>query len=169
MHGNKGSACAYPHPPMCFKYIKRGPKVCAKGTSCKFAHPKLCCASLVSGKCNRNYFYHVTGSARSNHMNATSNSPQNKMHGSNYHPTPLMQVRVPPPHVPKPISNAPQTNTASSPPKLPYQTPTCSYYLFFRRAKGSKISNVADATNPESGHAKYAESDAAPFALPKTL
>ena len=25
MHGKKGSDCAYPHPPMCFKYIKRGP------------------------------------------------------------------------------------------------------------------------------------------------
>ena len=49
------------------------------------------------------------------------------------------------------------------------RTPTCSYYFFFRRAKGSKISNVADATNPESAHAKYAESDVAPFALPKTL
>ena len=47
-------------------------------------------------------------------MNATSN-PQNKMHGSNYHPTPLMQVIVPPPHVPKPVSNSPQTNTASPP------------------------------------------------------
>ena len=46
--------------------------------------------------------------------------------------------------------------------------PTCSYYFFFRRAKGSKISNVADATNPESAHAKYAESDVAPFGLPKT-
>ena len=49
----------------------------AKGTSCNFVHPKLCRASLVSGKCDRNrcYFYHVTGSARSNHMNATSNPP----------------------------------------------------------------------------------------------
>ena len=25
MHGKRGSDCAYPHPPMCFKYIKRGP------------------------------------------------------------------------------------------------------------------------------------------------
>ena len=113
MHCKKGSDCAYRHPPMCSKYIKTGPKGCAKGTSCNFVHPKLCRASLVSGKCDRNrcYFYHVTGSARSNHMNATSN-PQNKMHGSNYHPTPLMQVSVPPPHVPKPVSNAPLTNTA---------------------------------------------------------
>ena len=47
-------------------------------TSCKFVHPKICRASLVSGKCDRNrcYFYHVTGSSRSNHMYATSNPPK---------------------------------------------------------------------------------------------
>ena len=90
MHGKKGSDCAYPHPPMCFKYIKRGPKGCAKGTSCNFVHQRLCRTSLVSGKCdhNRCYFYHITGSARYNHMNAIINTPQHKMHGSNYHPTP---------------------------------------------------------------------------------
>ena len=133
MHGKKDSTCAYPHPPMCFKYIKRGPKGCAKGTSCKFAHPKLCRASLVSGKCNRNrcYFYHVTGSARSNHMNATSIPPQNEMHGSNYLPTPLMQVSVPSPHVPKPVSN-----TASPPAQTPISDPQPVHTTsFFRRAK----------------------------------
>ena len=46
--------------------------------------------------------------------------------------------------------------------------PTCTYYFFFRRAKGNKISNVTDATNPESAHAKYAESDVTPIARPKT-
>ena len=96
----KGSDCAYPHPPMCFKYIKRGPKGCAKRTSYNFVHPKL----------------------RSNNMNATSN-PQNKMHGSNYHPTPLMQVSVPPSHVSKPVSNAPQTNTVSPPAQTPISDP----------------------------------------------
>ena len=132
MHDKKGSDCAYPHPPMCFNYIKRGPKGCAKGTSCNFVHPKLCRASLVSGKCDRNrcYFYHVTGSARSNHMNATSN-PQNKMHGSNYHPTPLMQVSVPPPHVPKPVSNAPQSNTASPPAQTPISDPQPAHTTSF--------------------------------------
>ena len=110
----------------CVSSTLRGPKGCAKGTLslCNFVHPKLCRASLVSGKCDRNrcYFYHVTGPARSNHMNVTSN-PQNKMHGSNYHPTPLMQVSVPPPHVPKPVSNAPQTNTASPPAQTPISDP----------------------------------------------
>ena len=56
-------------------------------------------------------------------MNATSNPPQNKMHGSNYHTTPLMQVCVPPPHVPIPVSNAPQTNTASPPAQTPISDP----------------------------------------------
>ena len=103
-------------------------------------------------------------------MNVTSIPPQNKMHGSNYHPTPLMQVSVPSPHVPKPVSNVTQTNTASPPAQTPISDPQPVHTTsFFRRAKGSKISNVADATNPESTHAKYAESDVAPFALPKTL
>ena len=70
--------------------------------------------------------YHVTGSARSNHMYATSNHPPlppKEMHGSNYHPTPLMQVSVPSPHIPKPVSNAPQTNTASPPVQTPISDP----------------------------------------------
>ena len=92
MHSEKGSACAYPHPPMCFKYIKRVPKGCAKGTSCKFAHPKLCRASFVSRKCIRNrcYFYHVTNSKiienfRSSHERV-SNSNRT---------TPLMNLNIP--------------------------------------------------------------------------
>ena len=98
----------------------------------KVLHEKQCRASLVSGKCDRNrcYFYHVTGSARSNHMNVTSN-PQNKMHGSNYHPTPLMQVSVPPPHVHKPVSNAPPTNTASPPAQTPISDPQPAHTTSF--------------------------------------
>ena len=145
MYGKKGSDCAYPHPPMCFKYIKRGPKGCAKGTSCKFEHPKLCHTLLVCGKCdyNRCYFYHVTGSVTSNHMYATSN-PKKNMHGSNYHPTPMMQVSVPPPHVPKPVSNAPQTNTVSPPAQTLISDPQPVHTTsFFRRAKGNRIPNVA--------------------------
>ena len=93
-------------------------------------HPKLCRASLVAGKCDRNrcYFYHVTGSARSNHMNATSN-PQNKMHGSNYHPTPLMQVSVPPPHVS--TSCSPPTYTASPPAQTPISDPQPAHTTSF--------------------------------------
>ena len=34
-----------------------------------------------------------------------------------------MQVSVPPPHVPKPVSNAPQTNTASPPAQTPISDP----------------------------------------------
>ena len=103
MHGKKGSACAYPHPPMCFKYIKRGPKGCAKGTSCKFAHPKLCRASLVSGKCNRKrcYFYHVTNSKTTEN----SRSSHERVSNSN-RATPLMNLNIPPynPHLATTIS-----------------------------------------------------------------
>ena len=49
--------------------------------------------------------------------------PPKKMHGSNYHQTPLMQVSVPSPHVPKPVSNAPQTNTVSPPAQTPISDP----------------------------------------------
>ena len=49
--------------------------------------------------------------------------PPNKMQGSNYHPNPLMQVSVPPPHVPKPVSNTPQTNTVSPPAQTPISDP----------------------------------------------
>ena len=113
MHGKKGSACAYPHPPMCFKYIKRGPKGCAKGTSCKFAHPKLCRASLVSGKCNRKrcYFYHVTNSKTTEN----SRSSHERVSNSN-RATPLMNLNIPP-------YNPHQANSASlNPTHIQHQT-----------------------------------------------
>ena len=101
MHGKKGSACAYPHPPMCFKYIKRGSKGCGKGTACKFAHPKLCRTSLVSGKCNRCYFYHVTNSKTTEN----SRSSHERVSNSN-RATPLMNLNIPPynPHQAKTAS-----------------------------------------------------------------
>ena len=91
------------HPPMCFKYIKRGPKGCAKGTSCKFVHPKLYHASFVTGKCNRNrcYFYHVT------HSKITENSRSSHERASNSNrEIPLMNLNLPP-------YNPPQAKTAS--------------------------------------------------------
>ena len=106
MHGKKGSA-------MCFKYIKRGPKGCAKGTSCKFAHPKLCRASLVSGKCNRKrcYFYHVTNSKTTEN----SRSSHERVSNSN-RATPLMHLNIPP-------YNPHQANTASlNPTHIQHQT-----------------------------------------------
>ena len=53
--------------------------------------------------------------------------PPNKMHGSNYHPTPLMQVSVPPPRGNKPVSNTPQTNTAQTPISDPQPVHTTSF------------------------------------------
>ena len=100
----KGSECYFPHPPMCFKYVKKELRGCAKGISCKFAHQKLCHVSFVSGRLYRTncYFYHVTGAVTSSTpIYATTNNLQNKMTGPNYYPTPLMQVSVPPRHVPK--------------------------------------------------------------------
>ena len=141
MHVKKCSDFAYPHLPMCFKYIKRGPNGCVKGTSCKCVHPKLCRASLVSGKCdcNRGYFYHVTGSARSNHMYVTSNpAPPHKMHGPNYHPTPLMQVSVPHPMFPNLSLTQHRLILFYPLSKLPYQTPTSSYYFFIEELKDIK-------------------------------
>ena len=59
-YGKKGLGCSYPHPPMCFKFIKSGYKGCPKGDSCKYAHPKISRSSLLSHKCDqvKCYFYH---------------------------------------------------------------------------------------------------------------
>ena len=123
----------------------------------------------MSGKCDRNryYLYYITGSARSSTpMHVTSN-PLNRMHGPNYYPTPLMQASVSPPHVPKHVSDPPQTKVSPTPiPHIKAQPDNTTY--FFRRAKEHKIPNVPDATNSESAHARYHESDVAPTAFPKT-
>ena len=86
------------HP--CVSSTLRGPKGCAKGTSCKFVHPKLCHASLVSGKCNRCYFYNVTI------PKITENSrPSHEWASHSNRATPLMNLNRPP-------YNPPQANTA---------------------------------------------------------
>ena len=97
-YGKKGLGCSYPHPPMCFKFIKSGYKGCPKGDSCKYAHPKICCSSLLSHKCDRDecYFYHATGTVRPNlnqdlHINTVPKRPFSD-------PAPLMHIRLPPCH-----------------------------------------------------------------------
>ena len=44
-HGKKGTNCKYTHPPLCYKFIKKGDLAggCKNGESCKYAHPRLCC------------------------------------------------------------------------------------------------------------------------------
>ena len=90
----KGLGCSYPHPPMCFKFIKSGYKRCPKGDSCKYAHPKICRSSLLSHKCDRVkcYFYHATGTVRHNlnqdlHRNTVPKRPVSD---------PVMHIRLRP-------------------------------------------------------------------------
>ena len=95
-YGKKGLGCSYPHPQMCFKFIKSGHKGCSKGDSCKYTHPKLCHSSLLSHKCDRIkcYFYHVTGTVRSNLNQDLLRTNVPKRPAS--HPTPLMHIKLPP-------------------------------------------------------------------------
>ena len=97
-YGKKGIGCSYPHPQMCFRFIKSGHKGCSKGDSCKYAHPKLCRSSLLSHKCDRIkcYFYHVTGTVRSNLNQNLLRTNVPKRPAS--HPTPLMNIKLPPSH-----------------------------------------------------------------------
>ena len=41
-NGRKGTNCSFPHPKMCFRFIRSGNKGCNKGSSCQYAHTKLC-------------------------------------------------------------------------------------------------------------------------------
>ena len=90
----KGLGCSYPHPPMCFKFIKSGHKGCSKGVSCKYTYPELCRLSLLSHKCDRVkcYFYHVTGTVRPKLNQDLTTVPKRPAS----HPTPLMHITLPP-------------------------------------------------------------------------
>ena len=61
-----GKDCAFKHPPMCFKFVRRGPSACSKGATCNYIHPKLCNNALQTGKCYRITckFYHIAGTLR---------------------------------------------------------------------------------------------------------
>ena len=65
-NGKRGTNCSFPHPNMCFRFIRQSKKGCNKGASCQYAHPKLCRASLTSKRCDRRncYYYHVAGTLR---------------------------------------------------------------------------------------------------------
>ena len=65
-NGRKGTNFSFPHPNMCFRFIRSGIKGCNKGSSCQYAHPKLCKTSLTSKRrCDRRncYYYHVAGTS----------------------------------------------------------------------------------------------------------
>ena len=65
-HGKMGRDCAFKHPPMCFKFVRKGPRACSKGATCNYIHPKLCNNALQTGKCYRISckFYHIAGTLR---------------------------------------------------------------------------------------------------------
>ena len=125
-YGEKGIGCSYPHPQMCFRFIKSGHKGCSKGDSCKYAHPKLCRSSLLSHKCDRIkcYFYHVTGTVRSNLNQNLLRTNVPKRPAS--HPTPLMNIKLPPSHPEATDTIAFPTQTSLPPLTMPYNVAASS-------------------------------------------
>ena len=104
-HGKMGKDCAFKHPPMCFKFIRRGPSACSKGATCNYIHPKLCNNALQTGKCYRITckFYHIAGTLRED-PSTISKRPN------------LMDIPVFPPQ--------PSSSNANVPPRqLPHHLP----------------------------------------------
>ena len=126
-NGRKGTNCSFPHPNMCFRFIRSGNKGCNKGSSCQYAHPKLCKASLTSKRCDRRncYYYHGAGTSRPLTDNFTRyNNESIPVHRQfNSKPIPLMQMDVPFLH--NPISTLPQ-KVSHLPPKTHVPTPQVS-------------------------------------------
>ena len=104
-HGKMGKDCAFKHPPMCFKFVRRGPSACSKGATCNYIHPKLCNNALQTGKCYRITckFYHIAGTLRED-PSTISKRPN------------LMDIPVFPPQ--------PSSSNANVPPRqLPHHLP----------------------------------------------
>ena len=102
---------------MCFKFINSGHKGWTKVDSCKYTHPKhpkLYRLSLLSHKCDRIkcYFYHVTGTVRSNLNQDLLRTNVPKRPAS--HPTPVTHIKLPP-----------------SPPSHPLATDTIAFPIQF--------------------------------------
>ena len=166
-YGKKGFGCSYPHPPMCFKFVKSGYKGCPKGDSCKYAHPKICRSSLLSRKCDqvKCYFYHATGAVRPNlnqdlPINTVPKRPVSD-------PTPLMHIRL----LPLSPPDFPATDTQKSLPSFtkPYnvassKTPDITS-VFFRSNEGPEVPN---ATNPKLSAEEHYESCMAPLTSPES-
>ena len=123
-NGRKGTNCSFPHPNMCFRFIRSGNKGCNKGSSCQYAHPKLCKASLTSKRCDRRncYYYHVAGTSRP--LTDISIPAHRQL---NSKPTPLMQIDVP--YLQNPISTLPQI-VSHLPPKHQFLYPKFLYLRF---------------------------------------
>ena len=128
-YGKKGLGCSYPHPSMCFRFIKSGHKGCSKSDSCKYAHPKICRSSLLSHRCDRVkcYFYHVAGTFRPNLNQDLLSTNVPKRPPS--HPTPLMHIKLPPSPPSHPLATdtiAFPTQTSPPPLTRPYNVAASS-------------------------------------------
>ena len=119
-NGRTGTNCSFPHPNMCFRFIRSGNKGCNKGSSCRYAHPKLCKASLTSKRCDRCncYYYHVAGTS---YPLTDISVPAHRQLNSK--PTPCMQINVP--YLQIPISTLPQI-VSQLPPKTQVPIPQVS-------------------------------------------
>ena len=97
-HGKQGRSCPDPHPPMCNRFTRSGPRGCSKGSKCKYVHPKLCRSSVNTYRCDRRncHFYHILGTVRP-HIFANSVTPPR--------PTPLFQARYQPSAAARPSSS----------------------------------------------------------------
>lgn len=84
-YGNNGLGCRFPHPSMCYDFLRHGNSGCSRGIRCKYIHPKLCGLALRNGFCHRKkcYFYHSPGTKESS---STNSSPDH------HRITPLMSV-----------------------------------------------------------------------------
>ena len=157
---------------MCFKFIKSGHKGCSKGDSCKYTHPKVCHSSLLSHKCDRIkcYFYHVTGTVRSNLNQNLLRTNVPKRPAS--HPTPLMNIKLPPSHP-----------EATDPIAFPYrhirhhllchimlqlQVKLLISHLLFRSNEGTEVPNDTDATNSKLSAKEHYEPSMAPLTSPES-
>ena len=126
-NGRKGTHCSFPHPNLCFRFIRSGNKGCNKGSSCLYAHPKLCTASLISKRCDRRncYYYHVVDTSRPiTDISPRYNNESAPVHRQfNCKPIPLMQMDVD--FLQNPISTLPQ-NVSQLHPKTQVPTPQVS-------------------------------------------
>ena len=126
-HGKRGSNCPFPHPPMCFKFIRKGSKGCDNGSLCTYAHPKLCQASVSNRRCNRKIcnFYHVSGSLRPNHPGTPLEKHSDNKLEKRHSLTPLMQIKLPVHEKRSQLSTLPSNpiyQSQSTQPCVPIQT-----------------------------------------------
>ena len=165
-YGGKGLGCSYPHPPMCFKFIKSGYKGCPKGDPCKYAHPKICRSSLLSHKCDR-VIYHATGTVTPNLYQDLPRNTVSKRPVSD--PNPLMHIRLHPCHhvTPQQLTSRNLSRHLLNHIML-YQVRPLISHLFFRSNEGPEVPDVTDATNPKLSAKEHYESSVSPLTSPES-